>query len=35
MLPQRGVVAPPSQAGGEALARSLVLDVIEVGVAVM
>jgi hypothetical protein len=34
MLPPHGVVAPPGQAGGEALARRLVLDVMDAGVAV-
>jgi hypothetical protein len=34
MLPPRGAVSPPGQAGGEALARSLVLDVMDAGVAV-
>ena len=34
MLPPHGVVAPPSQACGEALARRLVLDVMDAGVAV-
>ena len=34
MLPQRGGVSPPGQAGGEARERNLVLDVMEAGVAV-
>jgi hypothetical protein len=34
MLQQLGVVAPPGQAGGEALARSLVLSVMDAGAAV-
>jgi hypothetical protein len=34
MLPQRGVVSPPGRAGGEALERSLMLYVIDAGVAV-
>jgi hypothetical protein len=34
MLPQLGVVAPPGQAGGEALARRLVLDVMDACVVV-
>jgi hypothetical protein len=34
MLPLLGVVAPPGQAGGEALERSLVLYVADAGVAV-
>jgi hypothetical protein len=34
MLPPLGVVSPPGQAGGEALERSLVLYVIDAGVAV-
>jgi hypothetical protein len=34
MLPQLGVVSPPGQAGGEVLERSLVLYVIDAGVAV-
>lgn len=34
MLQHSGVVAPPGQAGGEALARSLVLYVLDAEVAV-
>jgi hypothetical protein len=34
MLPPLGVVSPPGQAGGEALARSLVRSVMDAGVAV-
>ena len=34
VLPQLGVVSPPGQAGGEALARSLVRSVMDAGVAV-
>lgn len=34
MLPPRGVVAPPDQAGGEAFARRFGLDMMEVGIAV-
>jgi hypothetical protein len=34
MLPQLGVVAPPGQAGGEAIERRLGLDVMDAGVAV-
>ena len=33
-VPWLGIVAPPGQAGGEALERSLVLYVIDAGVAV-
>jgi len=34
-VPWLGAVAPLGQAGGEALERSLVLDVMDAGVAVM
>jgi hypothetical protein len=34
MLPPHGVVAPPGQAGGEALARRFGLDVMDGGVAI-
>jgi hypothetical protein len=34
-VPWLGAVAPPGQAGGEALERSLVLDVMDARVAVM